>query len=63
MSRYECRRREKDTKFMAIPNADAALIPPEKLRDYLLDEQHPIGGSKAKWFRSLGYDSAHAEIL
>lgn len=41
---------------MPIPRADLAYVTREKLRDYLLDEQHPIGGSKAKWFRSLGYD-------
>jgi Domain of unknown function (DUF6883) len=48
---------------MPIPNAVAAYVPPEKLRDYLLDEQHPVGGSKAKWFRSLGYDAADPATL
>jgi hypothetical protein len=41
---------------MPIPNANAAFVPPEKVTDYLLDEQHPVGKSKAKWFSSLGYD-------
>ena len=48
---------------MPIPNADSAHVPPEKLTDYLLNEQHPVGGSKAKWFRSLGYDSADPAVL
>ena len=45
---------------MPIPDAHLAYVPPEKLTGYLLDEQHPVGGSKAKWFRSLGYDLADA---
>jgi hypothetical protein len=44
---------------MPIPNADFVLVPLEKLTDYLLNEQHPVGGSKAKWFRGLGYDHAN----
>lgn len=40
---------------MPIPDADAAFIPPKKLSDYLLDPTHPVGGSKARWFISLGY--------
>lgn len=48
---------------MPIPNADAAYVPPEKLSDYLLNEQHPVGGSKARWFRSLGYNPADAAVL
>lgn len=43
---------------MPIPNADSAYVPEEKLRDYLLNEQHPIGWGKAKWFLSLGYNVA-----
>lgn len=41
---------------MAIPNAQSAFIPPEKLTDYLLNLAHPVGGSKARWFVSIGYD-------
>jgi hypothetical protein len=48
---------------MPIPNADSAYVPSEKLSDYLLNEQHPVAGSKAKWFRSLGYDPANQSIL
>ena len=42
---------------MPIPDADSAFVPPEKLSDYLLDLSHPIGGAKARWFISVGYQS------
>ena len=48
---------------MPIPNAGAAYVPRDKLTDYLLNEQHPVGGGKAKWFRSLGYDVADPTAL
>lgn len=40
---------------MTIPNADRAIIAPEKLRDYLLNPEHRRGSSKAKLLLSLGY--------
>ena len=40
---------------MPIPNATEATVAPEKVRDYLLNPEHPDGGSKAAWFQSLGY--------
>jgi hypothetical protein len=36
-------------------DAPAAVISPEKLRDYLLSATHPIGRYKSTFFRSLGY--------
>jgi len=48
---------------MPIPHADSAHVPPKKLSHYLLDPQHPVGGSKAVWFHSLGYDAANAAAL
>src|SRR5262245_57837140 len=48
---------------MPIPNADSAHVPPEKLTGYLLNEQHPSGGGKAKWFLSRGYDLADPTVL
>ena len=48
---------------MPIPHADTASIAPEKLTDYLLNDQHPVGRSKAKWFRSLGYDPSYPVVL
>jgi hypothetical protein len=38
-----------------IPNADLAIIAIEKLRDYLLDPEHPAGGSKAVLLITMGY--------
>lgn len=40
---------------MPIPNAEAAFVDEEKIRDYLLNPAHPVGGPKAVWFASLGY--------
>jgi hypothetical protein len=40
---------------MPIPNATEATAVTEKVRDYLLNPEHPDGGSKAAWFHSLGY--------
>ena len=48
---------------MPIPDAESAYVPHEKLSDYLLNDQHPVGASKAKWFRSVGYDLANATVL
>ena len=46
-----------------IPNADEAVIPPEKVRDYLLSVSQPVGKFKAVFFRSLGYTAADWEKL
>ena len=40
---------------MPIPGAELAYILPEKINDYLLNINHPVGSSKARWFISLGY--------
>jgi hypothetical protein len=48
---------------MPIPNADSAFVPPEKINDYLLNEHHPVSGSKARWFLAIGYDPANPSIL
>jgi hypothetical protein len=36
---------------MKLPNADKAIVPIEKLRDYCLNENHPTGKHKALVFR------------
>jgi hypothetical protein len=38
-----------------LPNAENAVIDPEKLRDYLLSPLHPVGRFKAVFFSSFGY--------
>jgi hypothetical protein len=48
---------------MQLPNARMALIPPEKLKGYLLSMTHPVGKFKAVFFRSLGYSVARWKRL
>ena len=38
-----------------LPRHEEAVIPPAKLRDYLLSTSHPDGRSKALFFAVLGY--------
>ena len=40
---------------MPFPDAEHAVVAEEKVRDYLLNPNHPVGGPKTKWFASLGY--------
>jgi len=35
-----------------LKNADSAIIPVEKIRDYVLNGQHPVGRNKARVFLS-----------
>jgi hypothetical protein len=48
---------------MKLPNADKAYVPPRKLLDYLLSPSHPVGGSKARFFRSAGFDDSNVSTL
>ena len=48
---------------MPIPGADSAFIEPQKLIDYLLNVEHSVGGSKARWFLSAGYDPREPDRL
>lgn len=43
---------------MKLENKEYAYIPLAKLLDYLLSETHPVGKSKAKYLRSLGFNEA-----
>jgi len=38
-----------------LPGCDKAVIPNEKVRDYLLSDEHPVGRFKAAFFHALGY--------
>jgi hypothetical protein len=44
-------------------DAATAVIPAEKLRDYLLSPSHPIGRYKSSFFRSLGYGQEQWPVL
>ena len=41
---------------MRIPNCKDAIVPPEKIEAYLLNPDHPDGGSKARFFLQVGFD-------
>jgi len=48
---------------MSLPNSQRAVIDPEKVRDYLLSEAHPVGRFKETFFGALGYTRGRWEIL
>lgn len=48
---------------MQLPNRENAYIQPIKLTGYLLSETHPVGKSKAKFFRELGFNESNLNIL
>ena len=48
---------------MKLPNRKKAYVPKEKLTDYILSESHPVGSSKAKFFRGLGFDETNVGKL
>jgi hypothetical protein len=48
---------------LRLPNKEKAYIPRHKILDYLLSEKHAVGKSKARFFRSLGFDESNAGEL
>ena len=40
---------------MSLPNASQARVEREKILEYLLNEDHPSGASKAHFFRRFGF--------
>ena len=48
---------------MKLPNNESAYVQQPKIVSYLLSEAHPVGKSKAKFFRSLGFDESNTELL
>jgi hypothetical protein len=48
---------------MQLPNRENAYVPLPKLTEYLLSETHAVGRSKAKFFRSLGFNETNTAIL
>jgi|SRR6266545_4481869 len=48
---------------MTIPNANRAIISPEKLTGYLLNASHKRGGPKARLLLSVGYRSDNPQLL
>lgn len=48
---------------MKLPNRKKAYIAKTKLTEYILSETHPVGSSKAKFFRVLGFDEENVGEL
>jgi len=48
---------------MNLPNKEQAYVPPGKLTDYLLLTSHPVGGSKARFLRSVGFNDTNISLL
>lgn len=48
---------------MKIPGGDRARIEPEKVRDYLLSLEHPVGRFKAAFLSKLGFSRAEWPVL
>lgn len=40
---------------MTLPNADRARVEQSKIVEYLLNREHPDGGSKARFFERFGF--------
>jgi isocitrate dehydrogenase kinase/phosphatase len=48
---------------MKLPNYKNAIVPIEKLNDYLLSVNHSVGSSKARFFRSIGFNEGNIETF
>ena len=48
---------------MPFPNAEHAVVTEEKICAYLLNPTHPVGGSKAAWFSTIGYTKGNWQDL
>ncbi len=62
-SRWPANDRNRNIVAVKLANIEFAMIPVEKVRDYLPSPNHSIGRYKAAFFRSLGYDQADWETL
>ena len=48
---------------MRLPYAELAQVDSAKIGGYLLSEGHPVGKSKARFFREAGFDELTMELL
>ncbi|MFZ1937014.1 MAG: DUF6883 domain-containing protein [Thermoguttaceae bacterium] len=48
---------------MKLPRGDEAIVALQKLTDYLLSVAHPVGSSKAGFFRNRGFDDDNVRLL
>ena len=48
---------------MKLPNAKLALVERQKIKEYLLNREHPDNGGKADFFIELGFSTEAWETL
>lgn len=48
---------------MKLPNGERAIIPREKIVDYLLSDSHPRGRTKAAFFKRFGFSRREWRLL
>lgn len=48
---------------MKIPNNNLSFVADNKIKDYLLNESHPEGMSKAKFFKHFGFNLSNIETF
>ena len=48
---------------MILPHIEHAVVPQEKITDYLLSDSHPQGRAKAEFFRGFGFTVAEWPVL
>ena len=50
-------------KSLQLPNATSATVADAKVRDYLLDPNHPGNGGKATFFQRFGFNQSAWSLL
>lgn len=58
-----CENEREDIDIMRLPRNQEAIVPEEKLTDYLLSESHPVGKAKARYFKKIGYSEKNVAQL
>jgi hypothetical protein len=48
---------------MKVPNIEEAIVPREKIAEYLLSFTHPRGREKARFFRRFGFSRDEWEVF
>lgn len=48
---------------MKLPSVESAIVPEEKITQYLLNRAHPAGGSKAVFFLGFGFKTEEWQLL
>ena len=48
---------------MKLPNAENSRVEPAKITGYLLADEHPKGGSKARFLVKFGFNRAQWQVL